>query len=82
MAKLYYHRFVVEGVGYFPLDMLRYDGCWPGTSEDVDAISYIEDGMKRRVQLTTIGHKDWKPTLGRWQSFGWEVLESVKGTEV
>ena len=23
------HVFVVEGKGAFPIDMLRYDACWP-----------------------------------------------------
>jgi hypothetical protein len=24
-----YHEFLVEGFGVFPVDMLRYDQCWP-----------------------------------------------------
>jgi len=78
--KLYYHRFTVEGTGHFPHDMLRYDGCWPSTSEDASKISFYihlepDKEAKRKIQLTSVGHKDWKPTLGRWQSFGWQVIE-------
>ena len=27
-------RFKVQGNGGFPWDMLRYDGCYPATTED------------------------------------------------
>lgn len=73
--KLYYHRFTVEGSDHFPHDMLRYDTCWPSCSGDVDTMDFTEDGMNRLVTLTSVGHKDWKPTLRRWESFGWKVLE-------
>jgi len=80
--KLYYHRFTVEGSGHFPHDMLRYDGCWPSTSEDVVAMDFEEDGMRRRVTLTTIGHKDRTATVARWKSFGWDVIKHTKEWEV
>jgi hypothetical protein len=80
--KHYYHRFTVEGTGPFPHDMLRYDACWPSTSEDASTITFEEDGMRRRIRLTTIGHKDRVPTINRWLSFGWNVIHSEKGTEV
>ena len=80
--KLYYHRFTVEGSGHFPHDMLRYDGCWPSTSEDVVAMDFEEDGMRRRVTLTTIGHKDRVATVERWRSFGWAVVKHTKEWEV
>ena len=79
--KLYYHRFTVEGSGHFPHDMLRYDGCWPSTGEDVVSMDFEEDGMRRRVTLTTIGHKDRTATVDRWRSFGWNVIHNGKGTE-
>jgi hypothetical protein len=73
MTKQYYHRFMVKGDGYFPYDMLRYDACWPSTSDDVINLGL---GEKRKVTLTTIGNKDRKPTFARWESFGWKVIES------
>lgn len=37
MAKL--HEFTVEGCGTFPVDMLRYDQCWPRReSQDVPEV--------------------------------------------
>jgi hypothetical protein len=29
------YTFVVVGTSHFPLDMLRYDSCWPRTSDSV-----------------------------------------------
>lgn len=64
----------------FPLDMLRYDACWPQTTESASLIS---------MTLTReFSQKDWKelgkpvielmgisaPTNDRWKSFGWEVI--------
>lgn len=62
----------------FPLDMLRYDSCYPATSEDATRI-----GMTLRrepcpwlldephtIELT--GPRS--PTAGRWASFGWDVV--------
>lgn len=70
-----YHTFSVEGRGSFPVDMLRYDQCWP-TSE-VDA-SHVMATFERRtgvreariVFLTGLT----TPTDGRWESFGWRVV--------
>lgn len=68
--------FKVRGKGQFPLDMLRYDECYPVTPVDVE---YIEsrkrvDGktVAREVSLAT--HKRFAPTEGRWESFGWTVF--------
>jgi hypothetical protein len=35
--------FVVSGRLVFPIDMLRYDGCWPTTQEDVGQLSWSLD---------------------------------------
>ncbi len=61
-------RFLVEGRGYFPLDMLRYDQCWPCSSEDVLAMDVTEH---RRIVMLSHG----LPTVARWNSFGWKVEE-------
>jgi len=79
MANYLYH-FTVEGKGYFPLDMLRYDECYPAKS--VDATTIMECGMPKyltdRVRIV-LTHKHsrshWEPTTARWKSFGWDVVE-------
>ena len=35
---MWIRKFTVRGTWGFPLDMLRYDGCWPSSGEDVVAI--------------------------------------------
>jgi hypothetical protein len=74
--RIVYH-YSVEGKGHFPLDMLRYDGCWPTHSDDVAAIgsSFLRD---RRVpetapfQVSLTGYRP--PTEARWRSFGWTLV--------
>lgn len=64
-------RFVVEGSGEFPFDMLRYDSCWPATAEDAAKLqSFYRD--KRRVELRSDGYMT--PTPERWASFNWRVV--------
>jgi hypothetical protein len=69
-------QFTVTGSGRFPLDMLRYDLCWPANSdESLD----IEDALDSAVRLKerTITLKGLKlPTEPRWRSWGWRVVES------
>lgn len=36
---LHLRHFTVRGRGEFPLDMLRYDSCWPRSGEDVMVLS-------------------------------------------
>ena len=38
---------VVEGTGEFPFDMLRYDACFPTTSEDAAAMELIDASVDR-----------------------------------
>lgn len=65
MAKIY--EFTVEGRGPFPLDMLRYDSCWPASR---DAVVNMEDTRDmRQVRLRSYN----QPTLARWNSFCWGV---------
>lgn len=79
-------RFVVMGAGRFPIDMLRYDACWPASSEDarkitesiVESVTHATDEQPRVWQETTEialtiapGYSD--PTFDRWASFGWMV---------
>jgi hypothetical protein len=82
--RLWLHHAVVEGIGYFPEDMLRYDCC------QVDVLSdplFVERGRLGEyrlpagaqvmlVQISTTARPRW--TGGRWASFRWSV--TPKGT--
>lgn len=71
----------VEGEGHFPVDMLRYDHCWPASSDD--AVSVGSYAMERKtVMVTNIHYVHGNTrkiecseafTVDRWRSFGWHV---------
>lgn len=61
------HLFEVRGSSYFPMDMLRYDKCWPAKETE----SPLLRGTDQRAVLMA-SHKI--PTPDRWASFGWEVM--------
>jgi hypothetical protein len=80
--------FTVEGTYPFPVDMLRYDACWPATSEDAvqlgESCSFTRrmnrkdnevtnDNTKRKRQVKLYTNAQNRPTVGRWESFGWKV---------
>jgi hypothetical protein len=65
--------FDVSGCGHFPIDMLRYDECWPATEQDSTQLANYHH--TRIVTLKTIYSA--APTDGRWASFGWTVIPSV-----
>ena len=73
--------FSVNGSGYFPLDMLRYDACYPKGSDDVSRIlASVDrelarpDGRREPIWLVHRGNeRTWQPTFGRWSSFLWGV---------
>lgn len=71
MNKTEQITFRVEGAGDFPLDMLRYDRCFPAAGVDVETIR--ADGA-RRVTLLSDRH----PTPARWDSFGWRVVHESR----
>lgn len=69
--------FDVTGTGSFPVDMLRYDHCWPAQSEDgilLDA-SHVKAPRSIRMRGLT------GPTPARWRSFGWKVV-AINGERV
>lgn len=68
--------FEVEGSGFFPIDMLRYDSCWPYSQEDVSGISctYELQPMRRVKLCRIVRNKNLMPTGDRWASFGWTFL--------
>ena len=59
--------------GQFPVDMLRYDGCYPSAEQEMYAIC----GRNREqatVHLTRVHPgKDAHLTDARWRSFGWRI---------
>lgn len=80
--------FEVEGRGSFPLDMLRYDACYPSSEQNSHLIEYNPwaDDLKSSKRTVRLMHRVLKdeylgnyPTKGRWESFGWKVVDgSVK----
>ena len=75
-------QFTVIGRGEFPMDMLRYDGCYPKSEKDT--VTMQSDGLREVMLHKTLnwGHsKIWSPTVGRWNSFGWAVLGDLPDYE-
>ena len=76
---MWIREFEVRGSSNFPTDMLRYDSCYPASQESVSEMAYST--FRRSEPNTTfvvrLKHRDdtknWKPTEGRWHSFGWRV---------
>jgi hypothetical protein len=62
--KIPFYTFTVRGAGSFPTDMLRYDQCWPRTTEDSEKL-----GTGPRRSVTLCSYK--KPKTTRWDTFGW-----------
>ncbi len=79
-----YSAFIVEGRGDFPHDMPRYDGCVPADAQDRVSVAITAENdpaawrAKRRVRLFTLEDSPSAkrgPTVKRWESFGWKVIE-------
>jgi hypothetical protein len=77
MAKQYVHRFYMRGDFEFPIDMLRYDRCTPNTETDSHDIAATYRGIAAVVvELRAVNdNRNWRPTVGRWQSFGWKPYD-------
>lgn len=78
MKASYTFKFQVSGAYLFPLDMLRYERCtFDGESDARTAQRSIEhQGTPEQFTVALIkqgARADWYPTVGRWQSFGWQV---------
>lgn len=57
----------------FPIDMLRYDHCFPDSQTDATTISSSLNNRstnKRHVRVVM----EREPTRARWESFGWTVV--------
>lgn len=68
------HMYRVRGKGKFPIDMLRYDSCWPRTPEDVWFIDMNAEDPDYRKSRDVCLSSNHAPTIARWNSFGWEVI--------
>ena len=70
-------EYAVEGVGDFPLDMLRHDCAYPADEESVAAImaglrwAASRKRSRELLQVRLLSHR--APTSERWRSFGWTV---------
>lgn len=64
--------FKVTGSGPFPLDMLRYDRCWPNSSDDALEMT----GPQQRTIWLRSDDKT-VPTVTRWQTFGWTAVRDA-----
>lgn len=74
---LYSQSIAIQGHGSFPIDMLRYDSCYPDSSEDAskihDSLEKFESKTIRVRRLVDSKKKMW--TFDRWKSFGWTFVE-------
>lgn len=64
-------RFKVAGDRPFPMDMLRYDECFPSNSMAAES---LQSGSGNR-EIELFSPNRMNPTPGRWSSFGWTVVE-------
>lgn len=62
--------FEVVGRVAFPMDMLRFDQCWPADVIDAAKIN-VGKGQLRVIKLYS--HKD--PTAHKWSSYLWNIAE-------
>lgn len=79
LGTFYRTDFEVEGVGEFPVDMLRYTSAWPMGESDTSAIADSFDGGGRRKVMLSKYHRDPTPNLAadRWEAkFRWRVLRA------
>jgi len=70
---------VVTGTGQFPVDMLRYDSCWPASEVDSGIIastlcsygSWRVHVRRRPLEKKKNPIEYW--TKARWESFGVKI---------
>jgi hypothetical protein len=79
------HKFEVVGQVAFPIDMLRYDSCFPLTAQDSKAITEsleARNGDMKTVALVCLTSKTaWRPAADRWRACGWTVRLHSKQKE-
>lgn len=64
----------ISGRGPFPFDQLRYDCCWPSTTEDARKLGNIPDHQHFSAEVDTwtlqVSTHKRDFTEARWNSFG------------
>ena len=75
MARKYFQTFTVESTFSFPIDMLRYDSCFPHTERDSGEITDSITSFKGfSVEVGRyVKYKNIQPTIARWESFNCKV---------
>jgi len=68
-------KFLVQGRTPFPMDMLRYDSCYPQTTEDAAKIARSIKNRPERREIALATHSP-SVTNGRWSSHGWRIIEA------
>jgi len=56
----------------FPVDMLRYDACWP--ADDKSAALMLSGSLQLTDRITL--RSAYAPTVERWESFDYQVVHS------
>ena len=92
---MYAIEFVVEGTGRFPVDMLRYDNCFPSSGNDAEHLRKLISGEydgktgigssePYGVCLTKFAASKAQatPTDARWRSFGWTVTTKTTARKI
>ncbi len=86
MALKYKQTFTVKGKFQFPIDMLRYDGCFPFDESDGGKIERAMDAGCDPWEVKLMRYVETKNnlrTIDRWRSFCAEVVtESVETTKM
>lgn len=71
--------FIVTGIGQFPFDMLRYDGCYPASEQEARKLQgycnnlYTSERVRERLSVELRTCHEGAPTTARWSSFLWRV---------
>jgi hypothetical protein len=75
---MYMTRFNVKGTRHFPIDMLRYDRCFPFSQDDANNLDDHTDPDPRRIGLAYFhSQQNNRPSGARWKSFGWIVEDDI-----
>ena len=79
--RVYFVEFTVEGDRPFPVDMLRYDHCYPAHEADSAEITNSHRPATIKPKMRKVNLRQWRfergrlPQIGRWESFGWRVID-------
>lgn len=81
----YVWKFKVIGAGAFPIDMLRYDCCYPVTQKCVEEITASHDTATRvhrrncrQLFSVELVSRVGSPEERRWASFAWRLDGPVR----